>query len=595
MSIIINSVDFLPHPDIGVSSNPKLVNYAFDYVKLVEDIANKRYARLLFNKELGKDVLTEQEEEVMRQVGAQEKAHPGSLESSVFRMVMAKDLWFLLYFIVKPFAFGDKEAMARVNHPFVVKACDEVQNGPKDNTLDVWARFHYKSSIITIGETIQYQLLNPEHATGLFSHKAPISKNFLFTIMTIFENEEILRKTYPDVVWNDVKEAPLWSLDRGIVLKRKSNRKEPSVSAHGLVEGMPTALHFERRVYDDISTNDMAFSKEIIDNVNRAFDISSNLKTLTGSHHRVVGTYYSHMDPLIRVRDMKKIDGTPMYYIRFKPATEDGTRDGVPVLMTQEELDVEKPKIGFNCQQLLDPTPHEEQKLNPDYLQPVEPSFIPSNVFRFMLIDQAGDAGSNKTKDGDAWAVGVLGVEPSVDDVGQSRVFLENLWVEAASESEAIDQIVRMYLDAGIVARLGVEKVGISTTHIHIQKALKAKGRYVDFDETDNNTSSGVLLRPAGRHKKKFIEASLSWPLNNSKLYYSTKIKSRYIERLKQEMTNFPLWHDDALNMMAYLYDVIKEYHFQKPESEFERMRRRREQQAYDPLTFGMGENAMVV
>jgi len=587
MSIIINGVEFTPHPDIGTPLSPKGVNYAHDYLRVVENITGKRYARLLFNKEVGVDTLTEVEEDQIRQVSAQEKARPGSLENSVFRALIANDLWFLLYFIVKPFA--DKAGMERVNHPFTVQACQEIQGGPRDYTLDLWARFHFKSSIITIAETIQYELKNPEYATGLFSHKAPIAKDFLFTIKSIFENEKILVATYPDVVWEDPRrQAPLWSIDEGIILKRKSNRKEASVSGHGLVEGMPTALHFERRVYDDISTNDIAGSVDIIRNVNHAFDVSQNLKTLVGSHHRVTGTYYSHQDPLIYVRNKKNIDGSPKYFIRFKPATDDGTRDGKPVLMDQESLDELKTDSSFNCQQLLDPTPREEQKLNFEYLQAIEKEAIPKRVYRFMLIDQAGDAGSNKTKDGDAWAIGVLAVEPVSDDIGQAKVFLENLWVEIASESEAIDQAVRMFIDSGIVVRLGVEKVGISTTHIHIAKALKARGRYVDFDENNKKTSVGVLLRPAGRHKKKFIEAALAWPLNNSKLYYSKSIKSGYIERLKQEMDNFPLWHDDVLNMMAYLYDMIKEYNFPKPVSEYELMQRRREQQEYNPLTYGL-------
>ncbi|PIW33319.1 MAG: hypothetical protein COW28_04135, partial [bacterium (Candidatus Ratteibacteria) CG15_BIG_FIL_POST_REV_8_21_14_020_41_12] len=64
-------------------------------------------------------------------------------------------------------------------------------------------------------------------------------------------------KAFPDVVWrNPKRDAPLWSLDEGLVFKRKTNRKEPTISAWGLTEGMPTGLHFERRVYDDIVTED---------------------------------------------------------------------------------------------------------------------------------------------------------------------------------------------------------------------------------------------------------------------------------------------------------------------------------------------------
>ena len=44
-----------------------------------------------------------------------------------------------------------------------------------------------------------------------------------------------------------------------------------------------------------------------------------------------------------------------------------------------------------------------------------------------------------------------------------------------------------MYLDAGIIKKVGIEKVGISTTHIHFAKALKAVGRHVSFDSDSRN------------------------------------------------------------------------------------------------------------
>jgi hypothetical protein len=126
-----------------------------------------------------------------------------------------------------------------------------------------------------------------------------------------------------------------------------------------------------------------------------------------------------------------------------------------------------------------------------------------------------------------------------------------------------------MYIENGIIIRLGVEKVGISTTHIHVQNALRARGRFIAFSD-DGRKTSGVLLRPAGRHKKRFIEDALAWPLNNSKWFYSSDIPIAFIERLKTEMRNFPFWHDDILNIMAYLYDLIKYYHFSRPMNSLE-------------------------
>jgi hypothetical protein len=151
-------------------------------------------------------------------------------------------------------------------------------------------------------------------------------------------------------------------------------------------------------------------------------------------------------------------------------------------------------------------------------------------------------------------------------------VFLEDLWITPAGESEAIDQIVRMYLKAGMIMKLGVEKVGIATTHLHVANALKAYGRHVSFDVGGN----GVLLRPAGRNKKKMIESALAWPMNNGKIFYSTSVPTNYIERLKMEMRNFPVWHDDGINMLAYLYDVLKDYWFGMAEEASEAEKKKR-------------------
>lgn len=484
-----------------------------------------------------------------------------------YRALILDDLFFIVRFVLKV-----PEKLA--NHPFVVQACQDVENGPQDYTLDVWAREHFKSTIITTAETIQFCLKHPDESTGIFSYVRPVAKKFLFTIKETFQNERILSHCFPDIVWEDCeKQAPLWSLDEGLILKRGSSRKEPNVSAWGLVEGMPTGFHFERRVYDDISTEDMAESPDMMDKVKTKFDSSQNLGTDTG-HHRVIGTYYHHDDPLIFIKG-KKVLGSDesKYHLRFRPATDDGTINGAPVYLSQRRLEDLKSTRTFNCQQLLDPSPLSDMKLNPDYFLPIERRLIPKDVYRFMLIDQAGDLDSAlKKTGGDPWAVGVVAVEPFSDDIGQSRVFLEDLWIEPSSESEAIDQIVRMYLKAGMIMKLGIEKVGISTTHLHVANALKAYGRFISFEPGGN----GVLLRPAGRNKRKMIESALGWPMTNGKLFYSQSCPTNYIERIKMEMRNFPVWHDDGINMLAYLYDVLKDYYFGMVEDQDEIAKKRR-------------------
>ena len=480
-----------------------------------------------------------------------EKTDPKILEASVLRALILDDLWFVVYFVL---GGGRKTA----NHPFIVNACRMIEQGPKDFTLDVWSRGHFKTAIVSKAETLQHVLKNPEHANAILSFNKAAAKKILFELKETLQNSELLRLCFPDVIWqNCERDAPLWSWDEGLVLKRRSNMSEPTIGAWGLIEGMPTGSHFHRRVYDDITTQDVAKSIDMMEAIKVTFDSSQNLG-LDGGHQRVVGTFYDHRDPLVYVRDKKNLDGTPKYKIRVIPATDDGTANGKPVFISQEMLDNHKGDRTFNCQQLCNPTPQSDQELKFEYMNKISRAFVPKGLFRMMLIDQAGDLASNvKQEGGDAWAIGIVGVEPKKDDIGQSRVFLEDLWVSPASASEAIDQAVRMFTRGGIVHKLGVEKVGTSTTHLHIADALKARGRHVEF--SDSPWTVGKFLRPAGRNKKKFIEDSLGWPLNNGKLFYVDDIQSAFLDRLKTEMINFPFYHDDVLNMLAYTYDVIKD------------------------------------
>src|SRR5579862_6739055 len=66
----------------------------------------------------------------------------------------------------------------RVEHPWLFDRCREVQNSP-DGHLDLWAREHYKSTIITFGMTLLDIINNQEITIGIFSHTRDISRAFL--------------------------------------------------------------------------------------------------------------------------------------------------------------------------------------------------------------------------------------------------------------------------------------------------------------------------------------------------------------------------------------------------------------------------------
>jgi len=467
------------------------------------------------------------------------------IEAAV-RNLCLNDLFFIVYFIME---------IPPANHPFVVDMCRTVEEGPKTKTLDIWAREHFKSTIITMAETVQAILRNPECTTAIFSFKKPAATKFLDGIRKTLE-KPILVQAFPDILYEKPDtQAPVWSLENGIRVKRNSvSRKENTVEAFGLVEGMPTGGHFDRRIYDDIETADLAKNIEQLDQCFSQFEYSSYLGT-DGGIERVIGTYYHHAGPLKRIQDKKTVHGTPMYYTRIIPGSDDGTKDGKPVLVSQERWEELKVGEHFNQQILCDPTPATDRSLPADQLIEMPPEELPQDILKFMLVDPAGDQATQSGDD--AWALGVVGVSPHADDAGASDVYILDLEIRPMTHAEAIDEIARMYLRNGVVMALGVEKVGQSTAEIHIANALRAYNRHLSID-------AGTLriLSPKGRNKVDRIVQALQWPLNNGKIHYLSTLKPEAINRLKQEMDMFPVWHDDGLDMLAYLYDIIKDYRF---------------------------------
>jgi UvrD-like helicase C-terminal domain len=89
-----------------------------------------------------------------------------------------------------------------------------------DGYLDLWAREHYKSTIITWAGTIQDVVSDPEQTVAIFSCTQKAARKFLHQIKQEFETNALLRWAYADVIWAAPKiEAPRWGLD-GLVLKR---------------------------------------------------------------------------------------------------------------------------------------------------------------------------------------------------------------------------------------------------------------------------------------------------------------------------------------------------------------------------------------
>src|SRR3990167_414142 len=241
-----------------------------------------------------------------------------------------RDLFYLLRYICQ---------RKDMNHPWLIARCKEVQSAP-DGYLDLWAREHYKSSLITFGKTIQDILASygndplPEWkgiqpTFAIFSHTRPIAKGFLRQIKREFENNQLLKAFFPDIVWEEPSNSgQIWSEDGGLVLKRKSNPKEATIEAWGLVESQPIGKHFDVMIYDDIVTMNSVNTPDMMTKTIEAWEMSINLGA-GEVRRRHIGTRYHFNDAYREI--MARGAAKPRIY----PATKDGTPDGEPVLKSQ--------------------------------------------------------------------------------------------------------------------------------------------------------------------------------------------------------------------------------------------------------------------
>lgn len=288
-----------------------------------------------------------------------------------------------------------------VNHPWVFDRCREVQRSP-DGHLDLWAREHYKSTIITYALTIQDILDDPNVTVGIFSHTRGIAKGFLRQIMREFERNETLKRLYPDILYeNPKRDSPKWSEDDGLIVKRRGNPKESTVEAWGLVDGQPTSRHFSLRVYDDTVTRESVTTPGQIKAVTEAWELSDNLGTLDG-RVRYIGTRYAMFDTYSTMIERGVV--IPRVY----PATDNGRLDGNPVLFSPEVWEAKKQiqRSTVAAQMLQNPLSGEDQTFEAGWLLAYE--LRPRIMNVVILVDPS----LGRSAKSDRTAIAVIGIAP---------------------------------------------------------------------------------------------------------------------------------------------------------------------------------------
>ncbi len=443
------------------------------------------------------------------------------------------DLFFLLICVM-----GRKD----MNNDFLFDRCREVQKNP-NGYLDLWAREHYKSTIITIGLTIQNILNNPNITIGIFSHTRAIAKEFLKQIKREFETNIVLQKLFPHICKPTSKESRAisrtWSEEK-ILVKRKKNPKEATLEAWGLVDGQPTGKHFDILIYDDVVTLESVNTPEQIKKTTDAWRLSLNLGARNGVI-RMIGTRYHLLDTYDKI--IKQGSVIPRIY----PATRDGTEAGEPVFLEKENLEKKRRDMGayvFACQMLQNPKQDKMQSFKSEWLrfwQPELKHYISMN--RIILVDPA----NSKKRNSDYTTMWLVG-----------RNFDEKYYVirmlrdrlNLSERTRALFELVRNY----DVQNVAYEQYGVQADIDHIKSEMQRHCYHFNILPVGGKMAKNDRIK---RLETDFEQGNIFLPTTCHYKSYEGKFEDMTQIFINEEYLLFPMSsHDDMLDALARIHDV---------------------------------------
>ena len=399
--------------------------------------------------------------------------------TETMRLLAQSDLFYLLTRVCR---------RADLFHPFFYARCREVQNEP-DGMIDLWAREHGKSSIITFGLTIFNIINDPDVTIGIFSHTRPIAKAFLRLIMRELESNRTLHALFPDVLWGtDTKQSPKWSEDDGIIVKRKSNPNEATIEAWGLVDGQPVSKHFKVLLYDDIVVRASVTTPDMIAKTMTALQESYSLGVSPGGRRRFAGTRWHFNDAYSTV--MKLGTAKPRVY----PGKEGGTEDGRSIYWPEEVHAEKRRDMGpyvYAAQILMNPLADALQGFKREWLRfykKLEPAQI-KRMNVYILVDSA----NAKRKDSDYTAMWVIGLNSDGNyyalDIIRDRINL----------TERADRLMTLHRKfAGLgcnIKQVRYERYGIMADIDHIKTVQESENYRFDITEVGGATAKDDRIR----------------------------------------------------------------------------------------------------
>lgn len=406
-------------------------------------------------------------------------------------------------------------------------------------------RGHFKTTIDE-ADIVQWILVDPNVRILIMSGKLEVAEAMLRNVKGHFQNNDKLRKLFPELCPPQGKE--FGNLSEFTCPARTKQLKEPTVLiAAG--ESVKAGYHFDIIKGDDIVNEINSATKDQITKTIRLWNYVTPLVEPYG-YRDLIGTRYDDSDlygwAIENKRNLK-------VFLRacwtLKPEYEHLKNDNHPLkdemvdLLFPERFTFEwfneqrslDPYI-FNCQYLNDPIPTDTATFTDDLLtrHTIPHIHIPKSGSVF----QAWDIGFTQKSYSD-WSVGICGLYDT-----HGNLFILDIMMGKFSPYELVTQIVSFAMKWRPL-RIGIEEAGGSRLMLPALDMLQRQlHRRFNFD----------WLPTSPLKKKTERIASLQPLLKQDKIYFSASLRPDFWAEVKKQFIKFPKFvHDDGPDAISML------------------------------------------
>ena len=522
-----------------------------------------------------KDVFQYHEE--IRQIADGYKNNPEKFREWQ-REMCRRDIYYLgVYILDFKFLYINDDGDIPVMRPFLFNRCMQVQSDP-DFHVDIWARDHMKSTIITLLKTIQDILCNPEITICVYSYNSTISRSFVRQIRENLENPK-LKSLFPDIIpdnpqigkYTEVDKAGRkvtrkfsWS-DEGFTVKRKSKRKEMTVQGFGLVNAQPTGYHFNLLIYDDVVTPESVSTPEQNKKTYERWKLSLNTGAGENVKIRIIGTFYALRDTYFSILNPDYEHGV-MGGSRFTLRKYPCMIGSVPVLYSSGYLEKKRmDMVGFVWASQMMCNPKESSTFHfltewiPERFEQSDIIENKDNYNFYMLVDPA----NTKKKESDFTAMWVLATNSA-----REYLFVDLIYdkLGPTERRDKLIETVNMWTNTRSKPMVFYEANSMSSDSAMIMEEMKRRDFYFQLIAATTKPRLRLDTRASGSGLK-FERIMALEPLFRSHRIrlavsaYHYNWEGRYVntidEWLRNEYETFPYGsHDDGLDAMSRIADL---------------------------------------